>query len=69
MWTPRELLSGDYPDIFDVVLQVAVSPPIPNTRFLFSEELSTDARDGVTAALLDIASTPEESELLATCDI
>ena len=55
----RDLLADQYPDVFDVVLQIGISAQIPNTGFVAAGSFDTGQLDGIKNALLAIAGTPE----------
>lgn len=61
----RERLLDDYPDMMDVVLPVAISPPTPFDGFVFHPDLPGGLRSEFITTLREIAATPEGSELLA----
>ena len=54
----RTLLTDQLPDVGEKVVVFAWSAPIPNDGFAVAGDLPQDLKDGITAALLDIASTP-----------
>jgi len=62
----RTVVADQFPDVGEKVVVFAWSSPIPNDGFAVSGDLPQDLRDGITAALLDIASTPEGQEVLDT---
>jgi phosphonate transport system substrate-binding protein len=65
----RTLLTDQLPDVGDKVVVFAWSAPIPNDGFAVAGDLPQDLKDGITAALLDIASTPAGLETLSIYDI
>jgi phosphonate transport system substrate-binding protein len=52
-------------DVFEVVLRVAVSPPIPNYGIVYRGSLDDDIRDLAVGAFLDVAGTPEGFDLIS----
>jgi phosphonate transport system substrate-binding protein len=62
----RDLLSGDYPDVYDRVVPLALSPQIPNSGYVFGGGVPAPLREAVLLAILDIGETPEGQEALAT---
>jgi len=54
------------PDVGEKVVVFAWSFPIPNDGFAVAGDLPDDLKAAVTAALVDIAATPEGAELLAS---
>ena len=60
----RELVVGKLPDVYDVVIQVEISPRIPSESFSFGESFPKSSRNKVVKALLYISATPEGAELL-----
>lgn len=62
----RSNVEEEYPDVKDVVVVIAESPPIPNDTLSFSPDLDAEIRDQVVDAFLDLASTDEGLEILGT---
>ncbi|MEW6568251.1 MAG: phosphate/phosphite/phosphonate ABC transporter substrate-binding protein [Chloroflexota bacterium] len=62
----RTRIEEQYPDVMDVVLQVAVSIGIPNDGVQYSPALPRDVRDQINNALLAIAQTDAGKEALDT---
>ena len=65
----RTLLVDQLPDVGEKVVVFAWSAPIPNDGFAVAGDLPQDLKDDITAALLDIASTPQGVETLSIYDI
>ena len=60
----RILLTEQFPDVGEQVVVFAWSAPIPNDGFAVASSLPADLQEGITAALIDIASTEEGKEIL-----
>jgi phosphonate transport system substrate-binding protein len=64
-YVPMPDITKDFPDAKDKVITIWVSDArIPNDTVAYSSEVPADMRDKITAALLEIASTPEGLTLL-----
>jgi phosphonate transport system substrate-binding protein len=64
-YVPMPDVSKDFPDVADKVQTIWVSDArIPNDTVAYSMEVPADMREKITAALLEIASTPEGLQLL-----
>jgi phosphonate transport system substrate-binding protein len=64
-YVPMADVSKDFPDVKDQVVTIWVSDArIPNDTVAFSKEVPADMRDKITAALIEIASTPDGLKLL-----
>jgi phosphonate transport system substrate-binding protein len=53
------------PDVGEQVVVFAWSAPIPNDGFAVAGDLPDDLKEAITAAFVDIASTPEGADLLS----
>lgn len=62
----RTNLAGDYPDIYEVLPVIALSPTIPNESFILGPEVSAELEAALVDALLDIADDPEGLAVLQT---
>ena len=51
----RDSIQGEFPDVYDVVPVIHVSPPIPNDGFSVAADLSADWKMAIAAALLEIS--------------
>jgi phosphate/phosphite/phosphonate ABC transporter binding protein len=50
-------------DVFDIVLVIAISPPIPNYGIVYRGSLDDSDRDEVIGAILEVAGTPDGFDL------
>ncbi len=60
----REQLVEQVPDVGEQVVVFAWSFPIPNDGFAVAGDLPPDLQEAITAALVDIAETPEGLAML-----
>ena len=64
-YVPMPDVTKDFPDVADKVVTIWVSDArIPNDTVAYASEVPADMREKLTAALLDLASTPEGLQLL-----
>jgi phosphate/phosphite/phosphonate ABC transporter binding protein len=52
------------PDVYDEVIQIAISSSIPNDGFTYRDELSEDIRTQINDAILSVTSTPGGADLM-----
>ena len=52
----RSIVADEFPDVNDVVIVIAESPPIPNDNISFGSSVPANMRDAITSVLLDMAS-------------
>ena len=62
----RTRLEGDYPDVMEKIVVLAVSEPIPNDGVQFHPSVPADMREKIVNALLDMVKTEEGKEALNT---
>ena len=62
----RTRLEGDYPDVMEKVVVLAVTTDIPNDGVQFHPSITGEMRDKIVQALLDIVATEEGKEALNT---
>jgi phosphate/phosphite/phosphonate ABC transporter binding protein len=62
----RTNVEEDFPDVMDVVTVIGESAPIPNDTISFLPDLDPEVRAALTAVFLDLASTEEGLEILAS---
>ncbi len=64
-YVPMPDVTKDFPDVADKVVTIWVSDArIPNDTVAFASEVPADMREKLTAALVELASTPEGLQLL-----
>jgi phosphonate transport system substrate-binding protein len=62
----RTRIEGDYPDVMEKVVVLALTTDIPNDGVQFHPSITREMRDKIVQALLDIAATDEGKEALNT---
>jgi len=62
----RTRIEGDYPDVMEKVVVLALTTDIPNDGVQFHPSITGEMRDKIVQALLDIAATDEGKEALNT---
>ena len=62
----RTRIEGDYPDVMDKVVVIAVTENIPNDGVQFIPGMSDEMKNKIVDALLKIAATDEGKEALGT---
>ena len=61
----RNGMLGEYPDVMTETFPLVISPPIPHDGFSFHPDLSPENREALINALLEIAATPDGTDLLS----
>ncbi|NIN68578.1 MAG: phosphate/phosphite/phosphonate ABC transporter substrate-binding protein [Anaerolineae bacterium] len=60
----RDVVAGDFPDVFDKVLVIAESPEIPNDGVQFAPDVPDEVRESLIAGFLAMTETEEGLEAL-----
>lgn len=60
----RTNVADELPDVSDVVVVIATSPPIPNDTVSFRPDFPADKREAIVNALLEMTQNEEELKLL-----
>jgi phosphonate transport system substrate-binding protein len=60
----RSNIADEYPDVNEVVIVIAESPPIPNDTISFIPSMPEDVRANIVAAFLELAGDDASRELL-----
>ncbi|MFV2044125.1 MAG: phosphate/phosphite/phosphonate ABC transporter substrate-binding protein, partial [Anaerolineales bacterium] len=60
----RSIVAGEFPDVNEVVVVIATSPPIPNDNISFAASVPASVRDAIVKVLLDMASSEEGLAIL-----
>jgi phosphonate transport system substrate-binding protein len=60
----RSNIADEYPDVNEVVIVIAESPPIPNDTISFIPSIPEDIRANIVAAFLELAGDDASRELL-----